>query len=235
MPKIESLHAVRFPGESPKYREARDSLLRAEMELRRRIEAVAVQRRSLPLGGPPPQDYSFGEGASDLAKDGPARAVRLSELFRPGFDTLVLYSFMFGPEMPQACPSCTSILDALDGEWPHLLQRVNFAVIAKSPLPRIRAHARERGWRSLRLLSSAGNSYNHDYHGETAEGEQIPALNVFVRRNGEIRHAYCTELMFVPSEPDQDPRHADSVWPLWNVFDLTPEGRGDFHPKLRYG
>jgi predicted dithiol-disulfide oxidoreductase (DUF899 family) len=141
---------------------------------------------------------------------------------------------MYGPEMNWACPSCTSILDAMDGEVPHLLQRVSLAVVAKSPLPRIKAHARVRGWRKLRLLSSEGNSYNHDYHGEDEAGDQIPALNVFVRRDGEVRHVYCTELMFTPSDPGQDPRHVDSIWPLWNVFDYTPEGRGDFHPSLSY-
>jgi predicted dithiol-disulfide oxidoreductase (DUF899 family) len=233
MAETEHLHDVRFPGESPEYRAARDALLRDEIDLRRRIEAVAARRRTLPLGGRPPEDYVFSEGVSD-AIDGPVRPVRLSELFSPGLDTLVLYSFMYGPEMAKACPSCTSILDALDGEVPHLLQRVGLAVVAKSPLPRIKAHARARGWRKLRLLSSEGNSYNHDYHGETEDGDQIPALNVFVRRGSEVRHIYCTEVMFAPSDPGQDPRHVDSIWPLWNVFDLTPQGRGDWHPALSY-
>jgi predicted dithiol-disulfide oxidoreductase (DUF899 family) len=233
MAESEHLHDVRFPGESTEYRAARDALLRDEIDLRRRIEAVAARRRTLPLGGRPTEDYVFSEGVSD-AVDGPVRPVRLSELFSPGLDTLVLYSFMYGPEMAKACPSCTSILDALDGEVPHLLQRLGLAVVAKSPLPRIKAHARGRGWRKLRLLSSEGNSYNHDYHGETEDGDQIPALNVFVRRGGEVRHIYCTEVMFAPSDPGQDPRHVDSIWPLWNVFDLTPEGRGDWHPALSY-
>jgi predicted dithiol-disulfide oxidoreductase (DUF899 family) len=143
---------------------------------------------------------------------------------------------MYGPEMDHACPNCTSILDALDGENRHLVQRISLAVVAKSPLSRILAHAKARGWRDLRLLSSEGTTYNRDYHGEDESGDQTPALNVFSKRNGEVRHTYCTELMFAESEPGQDPRHVDSIWPLWNVLDCTPEGRGsDWHPSLTYG
>jgi predicted dithiol-disulfide oxidoreductase (DUF899 family) len=87
----------------------------------------------------------------------------------------------------------------------------------------------------LPLLSSAHNTYNADYQGETAEGDQRPALNVFTRHADGIRHAYCTELMFVPSEPGQDQRHVDAIWPLWNLFDYTPAGRGDWRPALTYG
>src|ERR1700694_3485490 len=178
-----SRHKVRFPGESDSYRVARDRLLEAEIDMRRTIESVAAQRRTLPLGGEIPQDYVFSElvGGNGRAKE---QKVRISELFAEGKDTLVLYSFMFGPEMARACPLCTSILDALDGEAPHVIQRVNLAVVAKSPIKRIQEFAAERGWRHLRLLSSEGNSYNRDYQGETATGKQMPALTVFGRRDG---------------------------------------------------
>ncbi len=121
-----SKHQVRFPGESESYRAERDKLLDAEIEMRRTIESVAAQRRRLPLGGEAPQDYAFEEIVGADAK-GKKRKVRMSELFAPGKDSLILYSFMFGPEMPSACPSCTSIIDGLDGEAPHVMQRVNFA------------------------------------------------------------------------------------------------------------
>jgi predicted dithiol-disulfide oxidoreductase (DUF899 family) len=226
------LHSIRFPKESDAYRVARDDLLRAEIELRRQIEAVAALRRDLPLGGEVPEDYVFEE---DGPAKGSAAEVRLSELFEPRKDTLILYSFMYGPEMAAACPSCTSILDGLDGVSPHLTQTVNHAVVAKSPVERIRAHAQARGWTRLRLLSSARNTYNRDYHGESEDGHQIPALNVFVRRGGKIHHAYSTELLHAPSEEGQDPRHVDSIWPLWSLFDLTPEGRPtDWDVSLRY-
>ncbi|MDE1888525.1 MAG: DUF899 family protein, partial [Gammaproteobacteria bacterium] len=133
------------------------------------------------------------------------------------------------------CPMCTSMLDALEGNAQHIMQRVNLAVVAKSPLPRILSFAQERGWRRLRLLSSAGNSYNRDYFGEGEDGRQWPALNVFRKRGGAIHHFWSTELMFVPGEKGQEPRHVDFIWPLWNVLDATPEGRGaDWHPKLSY-
>src|SRR5205807_3621514 len=103
------------------------------------------------------------------------------------------------------------ILDALAGQAPDVAQRVNLAVVAKSPIERIREFAKERGWRNLRLLSSKGSTYNHDYQGENAKGEQMPALNVFVRRNGKIHHFYNTELMFAPTDPGQDMRHVEMI------------------------
>ena len=131
----------------------------------------------------------------------------MTELFAPGKDTLAIYNFMFGPEMKSACPSCTQFLDSFDGVAEHASQRINVAVVARSPLPRILTHARRRGWRRLHLLSSAGNTYNRDYFGETPEGDQIPMLNVFRRDGGAIRHFWGSELMFAPTEPGQDPRH----------------------------
>jgi predicted dithiol-disulfide oxidoreductase (DUF899 family) len=134
------------------------------------------------------------------------------------------------------CPSCTSILDSLDGAAPHLAQRLNLAVVAKSDPERVRAVARERGWRHLRLLSSRNNTYNRDYHAETPEGEQMPILNVFVRDGEELRHARATELMFAARDDGEEPRHVDLIWPIWNVLDMTPQGRGteSSFPRLDY-
>ncbi|HET6933651.1 MAG TPA: DUF899 family protein [Candidatus Angelobacter sp.] len=230
-----SLHPIRFPGESPEYREARNKLLEAEMALRRNLESVAALRRQLPLGGEVPEDYVFEEGASSLSDSETVRRVRMSELFDQGKDTLIIYSYMFGPNMQSPCTSCTSILDGLNGSAPHIRQRVNFVVVAKSPIARIRELARSRGWNNLRLLSSAGNTYNHDYQGENTKGNQTPSLNVFTRRNGKIHHFYNTELHFAPKEKGMDGRHVDLIWPLWNMFDYTPEGRGtDWYPNLQY-
>jgi len=226
-----ALHDVRFPNESAAYRSARNQLLKAEIDLRRETERVAALRRKLPAGGVVPVDYAFEE----LGIGGMSQRVHMSQLFGDK-DTLVLYSYMYGPSMEHPCPSCTSILDGLDGSTVHITQRVNFAVVAKSPIARIHEFARTRGWTGLRLLSSAGTAYNQDYHGENTKGSQIPALNVFVRHNGKIHHIYCTELMFAPTDKGQNPRHVDSIWPLWNMFDFTPDGRGThWQPKLRYG
>jgi predicted dithiol-disulfide oxidoreductase (DUF899 family) len=220
-------HSARFPGESSRYRTARGRLLAAETVLRRQVERVARMRRKLPLGGKVPEDYLFDEPAE--------RQVKLSGLFRDKLDTLLIYSYMFGPQAKQPCPMCTSFLDSLDGAAIHLTQRVNLAVVAKSPIGRILEFARNRGWRRLRMLSSANNSYNRDYHGETPEGNQLPMMNVFVRREDGIYHSYATELQFMPPEKGQNQRHIDMMWPLWNVLDLTPEGRGaDWYPSLTY-
>ncbi len=134
------------------------------------------------------------------------------------------------------CPSCTALLDQLDGAAEHASQRVNLAAVGKAPLPRILAFAAERGWRRLRLLSSAGTTYNRDYHGETADGHQRPMLNVFRRDGATIRHFWGSELLYAPADPGQDPRHVGILEPLWNLYDLTPDGRGtDWDEQLSYG
>ena len=222
------IHPIRFPGESAGYRAARERLLAAEIDLRRRTEAVAAQRRALPPGGPVPEDYVFAEGED-------ARPVRLSQLFGAK-SVLMVYSFMYGPAMAQPCPMCASMLDGLDGQAEHIAQRVALAVVARSPIARIRALAAERGWSRLRLLSSANNSYNRDYLGEDAAGAQLPMLNAFTKgADGVIRHRYATEQLFAPSEPGQNSRHVDPIWPLWGMLDFSPEGRGaDTYPRLSY-
>ena len=238
-----------FPGESAEYRAARDQLLEQEIELRRAMESVAVTRRRLPPGGVVPEDYVFqGPGpGSDQAE------VRLSELFAPGKDSLVIYSMMFprdpGDDRPGApggqtallplaespCPSCTALLDQLDGAAEHISQRVNLVAAGKAPLDRILTFAAERGWRRLRMLSSAGSTYNQDYLAETPNGEQQPMLNVFCRDGDTIRHFWGSELLYAPVDPGQDPRHVGTIEPIWNVFDLTPAGRGtDWDEQLSY-
>jgi predicted dithiol-disulfide oxidoreductase (DUF899 family) len=232
-----SLHDARFPGESANYREKRDELLKAEIKLRRQIEAVAAQRRKLPLGGVVPHDYTFEEWDASAKS---ARPIRLSQLFEDGKDTLFVYSHMFIPgkkglPLEEGCPSCTSIIDGMDGGAPHISQQINFVVVAKAPIEQFRKHAKARGWRHARLLSSAGNTYNRDYHAESPDGEQFPIASVFVRRNGKIRHTWSSELMLAPSDPGQDMRHVDFMWPLWLVLDRTPKGRGeDWRPALDY-
>jgi predicted dithiol-disulfide oxidoreductase (DUF899 family) len=238
-----------FPEESAEYRAARDRLLEQEIELRRAMEAVAAGRRELPPGGPVPEDYIFEEALAD----GAPTKVRLSELFAPGKDSLVIYNFMFprgyGGERPGPasgktallpleegpCPSCVALLDQLDGAAEHVSQRLNFAVVAKASSPQLLTWAEERGWRHLRLLSSAHNSYNRDYFGETADGSQVPMLNVFHGGGDTIRHFWGAELTYGPSDPGQDHRSVGTLEPLWNLFDLTREGRPtDWDEQLSY-
>ena len=221
----------RFPNESAAYRKARDKLLKEEVKLRRQVEAVAKLRRKLPMGGALPEDFAFDEAADVVGM----RMVRLSELFAPGKDTLILYSYMYSLAMQNPCPMCTSIIDSLDGAAPHVGQRVNLAIVAKSPLPRLLTFARNRGWKNLRFLSSADNSYNRLYHAETEDGHQMPIMNVFVKRGDTVRHVWASELLFTKADKDQNQRHVDMIWPLWNLLDLTPGGRGkDWYPRINY-
>ena len=214
---------MNFPNESMAYRSARAKLLRAEIALRKKVEAVAALRRKLPAGGAVPEDYVF---------DSNSGRTKMSELFVRG-DTLVAYSFMYGPKAANPCPMCSSMLDALNGNARHIAERTNLVVIAKSPVARIMEFAGGRGWSKLRLLSSAQNSYNADYHGEDGKGAQWPMLNVFVRRKGVVRHFWGSELLAAKTGHGQNGRHVDMLWPLWSALDLTPEGRGrDWYPKL---
>jgi predicted dithiol-disulfide oxidoreductase (DUF899 family) len=241
---------IAFPGESAEYRAARDRLLDDEIRLRRAMETVAAARRELPPGGVVPEDYVF----QGLGADGTPADVRLSELFAPGRDSLAVYGFMFprdpgderpGPATGQTallplaegpCPSCVALLDQLDGAVEHARPLVNFVVVAKAPLTRVVAFADERGWRRLRLLSSANTTFNRDYHAETPEGAQRPMLNVFHRDGAEIRHFWGSELLYAPVDSGQDPRHVGTLEPLWNLLDLTPEGRPtDWDEQLSYG
>jgi predicted dithiol-disulfide oxidoreductase (DUF899 family) len=240
---------ITFPGESPEYRAARNRLLDQEIELRRATERVAEARRALPPAGVVPQDYVF-QGAGP---DGAPTDVRLSELFAPGRHSLVIYNFMFPrhegdkragsvlaptsrlPLAQQPCPSCTALLDQLDGAAEHASQQTSLAIVAKAPLPRILAFAGERGWRRLRLLSAADNTFKRDYKSETDDGQQMPMLNVFHRDGDVIRHFWSSELLYAPTDPGQDPRHVGTIEPLFNLLDLTAEGRSpDWEEQLSY-
>jgi len=240
--------AISFPNESAQYRTARNRLLEQEIALRRTMEALAMARRELPQGGPVAEDYEF----DGLAADGSPTKIRLSALFASGCSSLVIYNMMFprdpgdqrpGPDtgetakLPLAqgpCPSCVAFLDQLDGVADHAAQHLNLVVVAKTPLEHLLTFARERGWRRLRLVSSVGNTFKRDYHGETADGDQRPMLNVFHRDGQTIRHFWSSELFYAPSDPGQDPRHVGTLEPLWNLFDLTREGRPDWDEQLAY-
>jgi predicted dithiol-disulfide oxidoreductase (DUF899 family) len=239
---------VNFPGESAEYRAARDRLLEQEIELRRAMEHVAQARRELPPGGEIPEDYVF----QGLRADGEQGDVRMSELFAPGKDSLVIYSAMFprdpsddrpGPHSGDTarlaledspCPSCAAFIDNLNAVAEHFAELSNLAIVAKTTFPRLLTFGEERGWRHMRLLSSAQNSYNRDYLAETEDGRQLPMLNVFQRDGGTIRHFWGSELFYPPSETGQDSRHVGTIESLWNLLDVTPEGRGDFDEQLDY-
>lgn len=213
---------TRFPNESEAYRRARNALLAEEIELRRHIERVAEQRRQLPPGGEVTGNYRF------QGKDGP---VSLADLFGDK-QTLVVYSFMFGPQRERVCPMCTSFMSSWEKKVPDVEQRVALAMVARSPIDRILAAKQARGWTNLKLYSDTDGKYTHDY--VSAEDADVPAYNVFTRKGGTIRHFWSGE-MGETADPGQDPRGAPDLDPLWAILDTTPEGRGtDWYPKLEY-
>ena len=240
---------IAFPNESREYRVAREALLRRELELRRQMESVAEELRSLPSGGEVPEDYVFDR----IGDNGTAVQVRMSELFGDS-DTLMIYHYMFprhaedrrsGPttgqfaELPLQegpCPSCTALIDMWDGTMPHFQGLGgNLAIVARAPIERVAAFARDRGWRHTRLLSAANCSFRRDYGGDGADGEPAPLLTVFKRwPDGTIRLHWASELYFASTDPGQDPRHLGTVEPLWTLFDLTPRGRPDADEQIEY-
>lgn len=212
-----------YPNDSAHYREARVRLLTEEIELRRHVERVAAMRRSLPPGGEAP-DYAF--------KDEAGATLTWADLFGR-HDTLVTYFWMYGPQRARPCPMCTSFLGAMDIPARDIQQRVAFAVLGRSPVARQRAFARERGWRNLRFFQ-VGDDFARDYRAVSADGREWPATDVWVQRDGVVRHFWGEELAGT-EDPGQDARGAPEISPLWNVLDLTPAGRGTgWYPSLDY-
>jgi predicted dithiol-disulfide oxidoreductase (DUF899 family) len=224
--ELAALNTIRYPNESPEYRRARQALLIEEIELRRHLERVAEQRRALPPGGEVTKNYRF------QSETGP---VSLADLFG-GKQTLLVYSYMFGPQRARPCPMCTSLLSAWDGEARDVEQRVALAVVARSPIERLVAFKKERGWRALKLYSDTSGDFSRDYRAITPDGGDDANLNVFTRANGKIHHFWSGEMGPGSADPGQDPRGAPDLMPLWTLLDFTPQGRGtDWYPKLEYG
>lgn len=214
---------ARFPNESEAYREARNALLVEEIRLRRQNEAVAALRRQLPPGGEVPRDYPFV---------GPSGEVPLSSLFGDK-DTLVIYSFMFGPQRKAPCPMCTSLIASWEGKIEDFRQRVSVAVVARSPIERLLQWKIDRGWKQIPFYSDTEGAYTRTY--VSAEDADQPGFAVFTRRDGTIHHFWSEEMTNDMADPGQDPRGADEMDPLWVLLDLTPEGRGaDWYPSLSY-
>ena len=241
--------SIAFPNEPPDYRVARDALLQKEGELRRAMERVAAELRSLPLGGEIPEDYLFER----ISKNAQPETVRISELFRGG-DTLMLYHYMFprhsldkrpGPTSGAVatlpleegpCPSCTALIDMWEGTMPHFEGLGgNLVIVAKAPIERVANFARDKQWKNIRLVSAANCNFRRDYRGDGADGETVPIMTVFkLWPDRKIRLHWASELVFAPSDPGQDMRHLGTVEPLWTLFDLTPAGRPQADEQIEY-
>ena len=217
---------VRIPNESAAYRAARTALLAEEIELKRHMERVAAMRRSLPVGAVVDGDYRFAteDGETDLAG-----------LFGDK-QTLVVYSYMFGPQRQRPCPMCTNVLDAWDGNAADIEQRAAFVVVARSPLEKLLAWKQERGWTGLSLASDLNDAFSRDYGAVQPDGSEGGVLSVFTRRDGTLRHFWSNEMTQEIADPGQDVRGVlETYAPLWHVLDTTPEGRDpDWYPSLSY-
>jgi len=210
-----------FPNESAEYRAARNKLLVAELELRRQVERVAEMRRALPPGGEVKKDYRF------VTERGPAT---IAELFGDK-DTLIIYSYMFGPQRKNPCPMCTSYMNTWDKKLKDVEHHAAFVMMARSPIERQIANKKERGWTNLHVVEDTTGDYTRDYVNK--DDEDVPGYAVFTRKDGVIRHFWSGEFSGAMADPGQDPRGAPDFDPLWLLLDTTPKGRGkDWYPKL---
>lgn len=220
-------------NESPEYLKKREELRLAEIELLNTREKVAALRRSLPKGATI-QDYEFIEGPASLdAGDAPTKNVRLSDLFTSPDRSLIIYHFMFGKKQTKPCPMCTAWIDCYNGIAHHLAQNVDLAIVAAADPATLRAFARERGWNKLRLLSAGNSTFKFDLGSEDREGHQDSTISVFTRdSDGSLRHFYSGHPWLAN---DIKERGIDELNPIWNVLDLTPQGRGHWYASLDYG
>jgi predicted dithiol-disulfide oxidoreductase (DUF899 family) len=108
-------------------------------------------------------------------------------------------------------------MDGFDRAWYSVSQDMAFAAIAKATPEQIDAFARERGWSQIPLVSGHASPFQADYLCQDENDDmQRPVMLSFVKRGGKIHLTWATEIMN---------NHVDTVWPYWNLFDFTPQGR----------
>ena len=151
-------------------------------------------RRALPPGGEVAKAYEF------VGEDGP---VTLEGLFGDK-ETLVVYSYMFGPERKAPCPMCTSFMAGFEEKVADIGQRVALAFVARSPIGRLVEAKAARGWRAMPVYSDPSGAFTRDY--VDAEDADMPGLTVFSRRDGTVRHFWSAEMSDEMADPGEDPR-----------------------------
>ncbi len=211
-------------NESDEYRRRREELRVAELDLIDHIEKVAGLRRALPAETTV-DDYALVEASN-------GDPVRLSQLFSAPDRALVLYHFMYGKSETDPCPLCTMWIDGYDAVAPHLSQNIDFAIVAAAEPAAIRAHAAARGWDNVRLLSAGDSTFKYDLGSEESDGSQTEWVSVFtLGGDGSVLHRYSKGAQMAD---DRRQRGIDLLSPVWNLLDLTPNGRGDWYPSLSY-
>ena len=242
-PQIPDPAFHRWPaGSTQEYIEARRLLFEKEYNLINQIEEVASQRRALPLG-PVLADYEFEEGPADLQASDEVRKVTLTDIVKGGnqaHKTLLVYHMMMDTNDTNACPACSMFIDGLNGVAKHLAHHFSLVIVAKAPISSIREYARKREWSHLRFLSSASNTFNKDmgverpdWYKDLAQG---PGFSVFRLEKGEdggdrLRFWYHTTPHFGRVNGKEVVRGMDLLTPVWNLLDITPEGRGQWNPS----
>jgi predicted dithiol-disulfide oxidoreductase (DUF899 family) len=227
------MQCTRLANETDDYRSKREELQSLEIESMRLRERVAEARRRLPQG-PAVKDYMFLEGPEDLrAGDSPTRTVHLSELFTGPHRPVVIYHLMYGKRQTMPCPMCTLWLDGYNGVAHHIAQNMDFAIAAAAEPRDLREYARQRGWYNLRLLSTGeGSTFKYDLGSEDREGNQDSTISVFTRdADGALRHFYSARPQMAANIRE---RGIDLLTPVYNLLDLTPQGRGDWYAELDY-
>jgi len=215
----------RLSGESAEYQKLRDELQAAEIALRDQRERVAELRRKLP------RDHATEDLEFEEIRDGQRFGVRLSELFEDPGKPLILMHFMFGKAQTEPCPMCTMWADGYNGVVEHLRQRVNLAVLVAGDVGAFGDYARKRGWDQLRLVSAAASDLKQRLGFEMDNGAQLPGVSVFeLDSSGRPIHCYSQCAML----DENQGRGMDLLSPVWNFFDLTSSGRGDFMPSKIY-
>lgn len=217
-------HAVVTPAE---WLAARKKLLVKEKEYTHLRDALAAERQTLPWVHVE-KNYLF---------DTPAGKKSLTDLFE-GRSQLAVYHFMFGPEWPEGCPSCSMIGDGLDGVLPHLVQRdVTFIAISRAPLAKIEAFKTRMGWH-FPWASSFNTTFNYDFRvsftqeeitaGKTYNfgtvdfpREEAPGLSVFAKDGlGSVFHTYSTF-----------GRGLEELLGVYYFLDRVPKGRDEANVK----
>jgi predicted dithiol-disulfide oxidoreductase (DUF899 family) len=187
------------------WQRARDRLLVKEKAATRVSDALAAERRRLPMVAVD-KDYVF---------TGPRGEVSLLDLFE-GRRQLILYHFMYAPGVygwpAAACPGCSMVVDQV-GHLAHFHARnTSFCLVSRAPLARIRVYRKRMGW-TIPWVSSSGSTFNKDYGLTTDEGETF-GLSIFLRDGDRIYRTYFT-----------DRRGVEILGSIWTYLDLTPFGR----------
>ncbi len=224
--KLAQAREPKFVNESEAYAQSRTKLLAAEIEARRSLTKLAQQRRNLPAGPEVIKDYRFRDANGDT--------ITLRDLFGDQ-ETLITYFWMYGPKRERPCPMCTNFLGGANGNATDVKQRAAFKILGRSSVERQQAFATERGWKDLDFVQTVGDDYARDLGLLDNDGNEFPGFTVFQKDGDKVRVFYDAEMPSGAADPGEDPRGAVDIAPLWNLLDMTPEGRGvDWYPKLAY-